>query len=386
MRRNALAALAAVSMLSACSSMPSLNPIDWFRSSGPVAKPAELPVLANARAVRLLWSATVGSSEDFAFSPRLAGDSVYAAARDGTVVRLDATNGQPRWRVQVGTRISAGVGSDGTLVVVASDEGDVIALDASNGSQRWRARVSSEVLAAPEVGDGLVLVRSADSRMFAFGAGDGKRRWVYQRASGALAVRTPAGMTLVQGGVIAGFAGGRLVAVSAGNGAPAWEASVAAPRGANELERVTDIVGSPAVQGRDVCAIAYQGRVACFDGANGTPSWAREGSSLNGVSLDARFAFYSDARGAVNALDRSNGQTVWKQDRLANRQLSLPLPLAAEVVVGDLEGYVHFLSRDAGAFLARASTDGSAIRAAPIRLPGGFLVQTRNGGLYALSL
>jgi outer membrane protein assembly factor BamB len=114
--------------------------------------------------------------------------------------------------------------------------------------------------------------------------------------------------------------------------------------------------------------------------------WAREMSTLTGVSFDARYAFVSDDKGAVHALDRENGRSVWKQDRLAHRQLSLPLPLGTEVAIGDLQGYVHFLARESGAFIARRATDGSPIRAAPIKLPEGFLVQTQSGGLYALSL
>ena len=119
---------------------------------------------------------------------------------------------------------------------------------------------------------------------------------------------------------------------------------------------------------------------------NGQQIWSREMSTLTGVSFDARYAFISDDKGAVHALDRSNGRSIWKQDRLAYRQLSLPLPLGTEVAAGDLQGFVHFMARESGAFLARAATDGSPIRAAPQRLPGGFLVQTQSGGLYALTL
>ena len=191
-RRPLLALLLAVAGLPACSNMPSLNPLDWLPSSSTGPKPAELPVLSNPQGVRVLWTANIGAAETFIFSPALAGDSVYAAARAGTVARLDATSGQARWRISVGKRISGGVGADGTLVVVASDDGEVFALDAQDGSVKWRARVSSEVLAAPKLGEGLVLVRSADSRIFAFGAQDGKRRWVYQRAAASLIVRSPA--------------------------------------------------------------------------------------------------------------------------------------------------------------------------------------------------
>jgi outer membrane protein assembly factor BamB len=375
--------------LAACSSMPSmssLDPTDWFSSKSTGPKPAELPVLTNPQGVRVLWTSNIGAAEAYVFSPTVVGDSVYAASRGGTVARLEAASGKALWRVSLGKQISAGVGSDGTLVAVAAADGEVIVLDAKDGVVKWRARVSSEVLAAPKLGEGLVLVRSADSRIFAFGEQDGKRRWVYQRAAASLIVRTPVGLTIHMGSAYAGFSGGRLAAISLTNGAARWEATVALPKGATELERVTDIVGEPWAQGREVCTAAYQGRVACYDVQNGNQLWAREMSSLTGVSFDARYAFISDDKGAVHALDRSSGRSVWKQDRLAYRQLSLPLPLGTEVAVGDLQGYIHFLARESGAFLARMPTDGSPVRAAPVKLPEGFLVQTQAGGLYALAL
>ena len=382
----AILAAGAGALLSACSGMPSANPMDWFGSQATGPKPAELPQLSNAQKVRVLWSASVGSAESFVFTPVLNGDSVYAASRSGTVVRLDAASGKARWRVSVDRRISGGAGSDGVLAVVASEEGEVIALDAQSGAVKWRARVSSEVLAAPKLGDGLVLVRSADSRIFAFGAEDGKRRWVYQRAAASLIVRSPVGVTMHQGSAYAGFSGGKLAAIALANGTLRWEATVAQPKGATELERVTDLVGEPMAQGREVCAAAYQGRVACYDALNGNQLWSREMSSLTGVAFDARYAFVADDKGAVHALDRSNGRSIWKQDRLAYRQLSLPLPLGTEVALGDLQGFVHFMARESGAFIARTATDGSPIRAAPQKLPEGFLVQTQGGGLYALTL
>ncbi len=380
-----LAATAAI-LLGGCSYVPSVDPTEWFRSTPASMKPAELPPLGNPQAVRVLWSASVGGADRFVFSPALAGGDVYAAARDGTVVRLDGNTGQARWRAGAGAPLSAGVGSDGRLAVVATDEGEVFALDADNGTVRWKARVSSEVLAPPRVGEGLVLVRSVDNRLFAFGAEDGKRRWVYQRAAASLTVRSPTGMTISQGSAYAGFPGGKLVAIALSNGGPRWEATVALPKGATELERVTDVVGEPAVQGRMVCAAAYQGRVACFDTQNGNQVWARDLSTVGGVSFDSRHAYVADDRGAVHALDRANGRSVWKQDRLANRRLSLPLSLGGEVAFGDFQGYVHFAARESGAFVARFATDGSQIRAAPLGLATGLVVQTANGGLYALSL
>jgi outer membrane protein assembly factor BamB len=352
--------------------------------SGP--KPAELASFPQEAQVRTLWTASVGDADRFVFSPAVAEGAVFAAARDGTVVRLDAASGRTQWSVSAGTRLSAGVGADARTVAVANEDGEVIALDAASGERRWTARVSSEVIAAPAVGADLVLVRSLDNRVFAFGAQDGKRRWIYQRAPSSLIIRAPAGITIEGETAFAGFAGGKLAALALSNGGVRWEATVALPKGATELERVTDVVGDPAVQGREVCAATYQGRVGCYEQASGRQVWARDISSLTGVSLDPRYAFVADDRGALQAFDRSNGRSVWKQDKLAHRQLSLPQPAGEALAVGDLEGYVHFLARDTGAFIARYSTGGGAVRAALKPLPRGVLVQTQDGSLHALAL
>ena len=336
--------------------------------------------------MRQVWTASAGNADTFIFEPAFADGAVFTAARDGTVMRLDAASGRSAWRVSAGTPLSAGVGTDGRMVAVANEHGDVIALDAANGERRWSARVSSEVIAPPAVAAGLVLVRSVDNRVFAFDAKGGKRRWLYQRAPSSLIIRAPSGIAVDGETAFVGFAGGKLTAISLANGGVRWEATVALPKGGTELERVADVVGDPVVQGKEVCAATYQGRVGCYETASGRQVWARDISSLTGVSLDARYAFVADDRGTLQAFDRTNGRSVWKQDKLANRQLSLPQPVGEVIAVGDLEGYVHFVARDTGAFVARYATRGGPVRAAPLPLPGGVLVQTQDGALHALAL
>ena len=362
-----------------------INPLNWFGSRSAAPEMAPLPALANTIAVSTLWQASIGNSQQAVFSPAVAGGSVYAAASDGAITRLDAASGKQLWRINAGERLSGGVGADGKLVVVGSGKGEVLAFD-SNGTALWIAQVSSEVLAAPRVADDVVVARSADGRIFGLDAKDGKRKWYYQRETPALTVRSPVGISISRGVVYAGFAGGKLVAINLSKGGVRWEATVALPRGTTELERVTDVIGLPVVTEREVCAVAYQGRIGCFDLANGQAVWGREMSSTSGLSLDARYVFVSDEKGAVHALDRIGGTSVWRQDKLRLRNLSAPLALGRDIVVADIQGYVHFLSRDSGSFVGRVATDGSPISTNPVMLPnGGFLVQTRNGGLYAFS-
>jgi outer membrane protein assembly factor BamB len=377
------ALLACVVALAGCSSIGGLYDKMLGRSSGP--QPAPLPTIANPTPVKLLWSASIGKADRFIFAPAVVGDAVYAAGRDGNVARLDASSGQSRWRVNVERKLSGGVGADDRTVVVGTDEGEVIVLDAASGMVRWRARVSSEVFTRPGVGAGAVFVRSTDNKVFAFDVDDGRRRWVYQRAASPLIMRAPSGLVVAGDTLFAGFPGGKLGAISTANGALRWEATISQPKGSTELERVNDVVGDPVVQSGEVCAASYQGRVACFEEGNGRQTWSRDLSSLTGVSVDARYAFVSDDRGAVHSLDRTNGRPVWKQDKLALRQLSMPLAAGSSVAVGDFEGQVHFLARDSGAFVSRYATSGGAVRAGPVAIPGGVLVQTQNGGLFALA-
>jgi outer membrane protein assembly factor BamB len=183
---------------------------------------------------------------------------------------------------------------------------------------------------------------------------------------------------------LAGFPGGKLVAIANSNGAAVWEVTVALPKGATELERVADITSAPAVSGSTVCAAAFQGRVSCFDSNSGNTIWSRELSSSAGLDIDNRYVYVADDKGAVHALDRYSGASVWKQDKLSNRGLSRPLVLGLHVAIADYQGTVHLLRREDGVFAARASTDGSAVLAEPVRIGAGVLVQTANGGLYAL--
>jgi len=372
-------ALVSSLLLGACSTVEKLNP---FSSSTPKVKPAELAAIQTTAELRSVWQANVGSAGEFTFSPVVVGDSVYAAARDGAVARFDG--GRQVWRIAAGQPISGGVGSDGKLVVVGTPKGEVLAFDAATGRETWKARVSSEVLAAPVVGDGLAIVRSGDSRIFGLDAADGKRRWVFQRSTPTLSLRSNVGVVLAGRHTLAGFPGGKLVAIANNNGAAVWEATVALPKGSTELERVADVTSSPVVSGSTVCAAAYQGRVACFDSNSGNTLWSRDMSSSAGLDIDSRYVYIADDKGAVHALDRNSGASVWKQDKLSNRGLARPLALGLQVAVADYQGVVHLLRAEDGAFAARATTDGSAVRAELIRFGAGVMVQTVNGGLYAL--
>ena len=369
--------LAASLLLGACS---------MFGSSAVKQKPADLAAIKSTTEIVQRWQASIGKAGEFVFTPARVGDSVFIAAKNGSLARYD--KGREAWRISVGQDLSGGVGADAKLVVVGTAKGQVLAFSAESGKPAWKAAASSEILAAPAVAEGMVVVRSGDARIFAFEAADGKRRWVYQRTTPSLSLRSHVGVVIAERLVLAGFPGGKMVALANGNGVTMWELTVAQPKGSTELERIADLSSPPVMAGREVCAVAYQGRVACFDAGNGTQLWSRDISSSTGLDMDAKALFVSDEKGAVQAFDRNTGASLWKQDKLFLRGVSRPLLLGNYVAVADYEGVVHLLSREDGSFAARFKTDGSAIVADPQRgeAPGDFIVQTKDGSVYGLGL
>ena len=376
-RRGARRSLSCAALLAVC--------LVACSSTDPARKPAELETINASLPVHVAWRVAVGQARGAPLAPAVVENAIYAAAADGVVVRVAPDSGKVIWRVETGSPISSGVGADGFTVAVATQRGDVIVID-SDGKPRWKAQVSSDVFVPPLVGRGVVIVRSTDHRLVAFDSDTGKRLWVYQRAVPPLTLRALSDMEFVGDNVLVAYPGGRLVALALANGALRWEAVVSEPKGTTEVERLADVVGAIATDAHDACGASYQGRIMCADANSGTLRWSREMPAGAGVGFDARRVFGVDERSTVIANGRDSGASLWRNEKLRNRALTSPLVLSSAVVVGDLDGYVHFLALDDGALVARIATDNSPIVATPRALGGGALVQTQTGTLALLRI
>lgn len=386
--RVSLVALMSASLLGGCSAISKTSDTvtGWFGfGKKRAAAPAALVDFTPKRQLTRAWSASSAEAGRGAFAPAVEGDAVYAAGESGRVVRINLQSGSEAWRADVGKKLSAGVGVGSGLVVLGGSRGELIALDAASGAKRWEIALTSVLVSPPLVVGDLVLARTGNGQVHGINVADGSRKWLYTRQLPALALQGIAALSVRNGLAYAGFPGGKLAAIQLANGTQAWEVSVSTPRGATELERVNDVVGTPALDEQRICAVTYQGRVACFDNRNGNLIWARETSSDAGLSMDETYVYVTDDKDAVTAYDKNTGRAAWRQDKLAYRQLTAPLPLGKYVAVVDLEGYVHLLSSEDGSFVARAQGDGPA-RAAPIDIGPGFAVQSVKGGIAAFKL
>jgi outer membrane protein assembly factor BamB len=361
----------AAALLAACS------------SSSKQERPADLTPIKAPLSIQVAWRVKVGDSRRTFMQPALVQNAIYAASAEGDLIRLDPNDGKQVWHVQTPVRLGAGVGTDGFVVAVAGQRGEVLAYSAE-GKLLWQTRVPSDVVTPPLVGHGLVIVRSTDQGVTALDAENGHKKWVFKRQTPPLALRAPSEMVFSGESLIAGFPGGRLVAIALSNGASRWDSPVSEPKGATEVERLADVLGSIGLKDNQVCAASYQGRIACFDATSGEQQWAREMPAGAGVAIDGEELVGVDSAATVQAFARSSGAARWTCKLLAHRSLSSPGTRDRWVAVGDYRGYVHFLNMSDGQLVGRVEVDSSPIVAQPQALGNGIVVQTQRGRLALL--
>ena len=369
-----IAVLIAMTMLSGCA---------WFGWRGD-KKAAALPPITGVNAASVLWSANVGKSGGYLFTPSFGDRLVYAVGRDGSIYALSEEGGRVVTRLESKSALTGGVGFNDDTVVVGSGKGDVIALDTA-GRALWKTAVAGEVLAAPAVASGNVIVRIADGRILALNRIDGKQKWVFQRAAPALTLRTNAGVLINRGVIYAGYPGGKIIAIELDSGKPIWEAVNSLARGATELERIADVSGLPVLDDTRICAAVYQGRTGCVETLNGNVLWSREISSADGVAIDAKYVYVADTAGNVFALDKTNGATAWKLEKLQLRDPGTPLIAKGKIVIGDKDGIVHVMSPENGEMIGRIPTDGSRVVSLSSR-GDRVIAQTDKGGVFAIAV
>lgn len=348
--------------------------------------PAELVELESELKIKTLWSRSLEGSEDayLKIAPAISEGRLYIAEPSGEVLAFDALTGKKLWSVDLDVPISGGPGVNEGLLAVGTQEAELILLDTEDGSQRWRQKVSSEVLSVPAIGRGQVVCRTIDGRVMSIDTDTGETRWAYDRTVPVLTLRGDSSPIINETQVLVGFANGKLVALQLDNGVAAWEAAITTPKGRTELERVVDIDAELKLVEGTVYAAAFHGEVAAVSETSGVILWQRELSSHAGLDADWRQIYVSDEEDHIWSLDATNGATLWQQKSLHARRLSAPAMVDGYLVVGDYDGYLHWLSQYDGRQLARSRAGGDRIRVKPLVHDGIVYVLGEGGKLSAL--
>lgn len=370
----------------------------WFggdkkKDDGKPNEPTELTDITPTVTVAKVWSANAGKGEGrigLGQGPVVADGRVYAAAVEGGVHAFDLQTGKQVWEFRTekdaNVRVSGGPGVGEGLVVVGGLDGEVIALDAATGEKKWQAKVPNEVIAAPAIGMGSVFVRSNDGRVTALDAASGERRWFWVQEVPMLSVRGNDSPVLGPGFVFVGNDDGTVTALSATDGRPLWEQAVAQPEGRTELDRMADVDGSPVLDGTTLFATSFKKQTMAIDAPSGRPMWSSAHGGAGRLGLGSDKLVVTDPTGIVFGLDKTGGTAMWQQDGLARRNVTGAAVQGDFAVVGDFDGYVHWLRLEDGAFAARERVGGKALKAAPVVADGIAIVQNINGELTAFRL
>lgn len=348
--------------------------------------PAPLVALTPQVQVDEIWSASAGSGSDgelLGLAPAVNGNRVFAASSGGRVSAWSVNNGRRIWITDTDVHIGGGPGVGNNVVAVGSTNGVIVALSANNGHRLWTVNVNSSVLTSPAVADGVVVVRTGDGRLIGLSAEDGHQLWRLSRDVPRLSLRGAAAPVIRRDTVFAGFDDGSLLAVKLHAGRVVWEQTVAVAGGGNDLQRMTDLDGEPVIQYGFVYAVTYQGKLAALTSGSGESLWKIDLSSYNGVSYGDRQLYVSDQKSIVHAINAASGSTVWDNSKMKARALTRPTPFHGTVAMGDLDGYVHFLSQQTGKIVARVRADSAAITAAPVVANDTLLVLSDDGELTA---
>ena len=385
MTRCLLIVFICYSCLAGCTAVESVT--DWVGSDEDNTQPPTPLTEINTRAEILeLWERDVGKGSDDKFlklTPTLLGDRIFVANNDGDLKAIDALSGKVIWDKDLDKQISGGPGANNNLVIAGTSEGEVITVNSETGNILWEARVSSEILAAPQTENNIVVVRTIDGKIFGLNAENGKKLWVYDRTVPVLTLRGTSAPVIAEGLVIAGFDGGRLSAIALDTGKLVWETRVAVGSGRSELERMVDIDAEPLVVDGIIYVATYQGRIAAVDLDSGNILWTRDISSYAGLGVDTRNVYVTDDNSHVWALDRISGNSIWKQDKLEARTVTAPAPVNELVVVGDIEGYLHWLDKTSGQFVARTKISSQKFIAPPISAGDKVFAYSSDGTLGA---
>ncbi|MFT7458427.1 MAG: outer membrane protein assembly factor BamB [Planctomycetota bacterium] len=344
-----------IASLGACGVTDSIK--EYMKGDSDNAEPpAELLEIRQRLNVIELWSKNIGSGTDEQYlklAPVVFNQRLYVADADGRVQALDATNGNRLWSVDVDTHITGGPGFGENTVLVGTSEAETISLSADNGKEQWRSTVSSEILSAPQKAHGTVAVLTGDGKIFGLNGNSGKRLWIYDRTVPSLTLRGTSTPVIDGDLVIAGFDGGKMAALDVRTGKLIWEASVATASGRSDLERMVDIDSAPLVVDGVIYIATFQGHLSAMQAETGRVLWDREISSYAGFDADEQNIYVTGDKSHILVFDRFTSTAVWEQLKLHLRGVTAPAVIGDYVVVGDFEGYLHWMSRSSGKFVAR---------------------------------
>ncbi|MCU4436931.1 outer membrane protein assembly factor BamB [Acinetobacter bereziniae] len=345
-------------------------------------KPNPLPKVAQASSLVQVFSTSVSStSSEDALRLRLDMDNgvVFALDPKGEV---SAYKGKQRlWEAKVTKEgLSSGVEAADGVVIVGNQKGRIFALDQATGATKWSTQLSGAIISSALIQSGRVIVVANDGTVYALDVESGQQAWTYKLPNASLSLRGQAApVSLDPRTVLIGTSTGYLFAIDSLAGVPRLQRRVAVSEGRSDIQRLIDVDSEPVVSGQYVVTTSFQGQVTVLDLATQRILWSENSSSINRPEVTDGKVIVSQTDGQIIAYDLITGQEIWKNEQLLNRNLSNPVLLGSNLVVGDLDGYLHQIDLNSGTTLGRAKTSGE-VRTLRV-IDNQLYVSTRKGAL-----
>lgn len=349
-------------------------------------EPVKVEDIVQQGQFKELWTVSLdGGKKAYGYKliPFIDNKDVYVVSQQGTVLKLNTETGQKSWATELDMEISAGPGVGADILIVGTPEGSVIALDKDSGSILWTVKLSSEILSPPVLENNLAIIRAQDGKIYALNTDNGERKWLFDTNIPNLTLRGNSKPIVKAGRVYIGFDNGKVAAIKQDSGDVIWSRNVVDAKGKTELARIVDIDGDMALIATDLYLSSAVGKTIAVATESGRVMWSKDIGSSVGVTASRSNLFVLDNESNVHALNRTNGTEEWGTKAFKYRLLTRPVFYLGDIVVGDLEGYIHVLDGNDGQIVARKRMGKLSFYSQPATSGSTLIAYNKDGTLTA---
>ncbi len=356
MKKNSL--LLIVFIISSCTTLNF-----WSDDDEDLESPKELSAIENRVDLSINWKrSSKGANYLGAFEPAFSGQEVFFADEEGTIRSLSRETGRVNWEEKLDFQLSVGVAYGFGKLAFSDNQGNLHLFDIDSKSIDWSSNTGSEVLANPVIDARFVVTRTSGGELQAYSMSTGERVWSFRSQLPPLTVRGTSSPILSQGNVISTFDNGRIGVFQLNTGFLIWDSPISYIKGASELENLIDSHSRPVVIDSLMYATNYQGNISIYDLAQQRQVWAEEASSLVPPLVLNNMIVVIQDNGSILSFSNRTLQQSWLNEDYLRRKLSNAVEFNGNILVGDLDGYLHIIDVLNGITLGRKKVSSKAIK------------------------
>lgn len=324
-------------------------------------KPNPLPKLVQSKSLQQVSVQHVSATnKNDPLRLQMAVDNGYVFFIDPKKNTVEAYQGNQRvWSVRIAKKgsLSAGATAGNGMVIVGNQKGELIALDQAKGTIQWTNQLSGPLITPSHIQLGRVITVTNDGNVYAHDVMSGQQLWTYRLPHVQLSLRGQAmPVALDPNTVLIATANAYVYGIDVVSGVPRLQRRVSVAEGRTDIQRINDIDGDPVMMGQFLVTTSYQGQVTVTDLQQQQVVWSDDASSYQRPEVTQDAVYITTAEGKIIAYGLLTGEKLWENDQLLHRNLSNPVLLGSDLVVGDYQGALSLLDPSTGKIVGRSAT------------------------------